>query len=66
MRYCSYVVRLKSDLKERLNMQGMAPMRADMIVIASIFIHYLLQKKEIAKMKLSTYALKEGVLKTLR
>ena len=57
---------LKSDLKERLNMQGMAPMRADMIVIASIFIHYLLQKKEIAKMKLSTYALKEGVLKTLR
>ena len=57
---------LKSDLKERLNMQGMAPMRADMIVLASIFIHYLLRKKEMAKMKLSTYALKEGVLKTLR
>ena len=37
---------LKSNLKERLNMQGMAPMRADMIVLASVFIHYLLRKKK--------------------
>ena len=43
----------------------MIPMRADMIVISSIFINYILERKQIQSMKLSTYALKEGVLKTL-
>ena len=56
---------LKSNLKERLNTPGMIPMRADMIVISSIFINYLLKRQKMLSMKLSTYALKEGVLKTL-
>lgn len=56
---------LKSNLEERLNTPGMIPMRADMIVISSIFTNYLLKRQNIASMKLSTYALKEGVLKTL-
>jgi exopolyphosphatase / guanosine-5'-triphosphate,3'-diphosphate pyrophosphatase len=53
---------LTSSLKERLQMKGLIPMRADMIVIASIFICLVLEKANINKMKLSTYALKEGVL----
>ena len=56
---------LKSNLEKRLNMPGMIAMRADMIVISSIFINYLLKRQKICAMKLSTYALKEGVLKTL-
>ncbi len=56
---------LKSNLEERLNTPGMIPMRADMIVISSIFINYLLKRQKMLSMKLSTYALKEGVLKTL-
>lgn len=56
---------LKSNLEERLNTPGMIPMRADMIVISSIFTNYLLKRQKMKAMKLSTYALKEGVLKTL-
>lgn len=56
---------LHSNLVERLAIPGMIPMRADMIVISSIFINFLLKKEKIREMKLSTYALKEGVLKTL-
>tara|TARA_Y100001978_G_scaffold186638_1_gene186545 strand:+ start:182 stop:1087 length:906 start_codon:yes stop_codon:yes gene_type:complete len=56
---------LKSNLEERLNTPGMIPMRADMIVISTIFINYLLKRQQMQAMKLSTYALKEGVLETL-
>ena len=51
---------LKSNLEKRLKTPGMIPMRADMIVISSIFINYILKKKKIQSMKLSTYALKKG------
>ena len=57
---------LKSTLQERLDTPGMIPMRADMIVIASVFINYLIKRQNIMAMKLSTYALKEGVLETLK
>lgn len=56
---------LKSNLEKRLNTPGMIPMRADMIVISTIFINYLLERQQIQAMKLSTYALNEGVLETL-
>ena len=56
---------LKSNLEKRLNTPGMIPMRADMIVISSIFINYLLKRQKMCAMKLSNYALKEGVLETL-
>lgn len=56
---------LKSNLEKRLNTPGMIPMRADMIVISSIFTNYLLKRQKMCAMKLSTYALKEGVLETL-
>ena len=56
---------LKSNLEKRLKTPGMIRMRADMIVISSIFINYILKRQKIISMKLSTYALKEGIMKTL-
>ncbi len=53
---------LKSNLKERLNTEGIISMRADMIVLSSLFIKYIISKLNIQEMKLSSYALKEGVL----
>ena len=43
-------------------MKGLIAMRADMIVIASIFVQYMIKNYKIEKVRLSTYSLKEGVL----
>ena len=56
---------LQSNLEQRLNTPGMIPMRADMIVISTVFINYIINRQLMDAMKLSTYALKEGVLETL-
>jgi len=53
---------LSSTKKERLNTKGLIEMRVDMIVIASIFVNFVLQQFTIKKMRLSTYSLKEGIL----
>ena len=53
---------LGSTRAERLKMKGLIAMRVDMIVIASIFTHYILNKYNIQNVRLSTYSLKEGVL----
>ncbi|HRG59911.1 MAG TPA: exopolyphosphatase, partial [Bacteroidia bacterium] len=53
---------LGSTKSERLKMKGLIAMRVDMIVIASIFTHYILNKYNIQNVRLSTYSLKEGVL----
>jgi len=53
---------LKSTKQERLNFKGMFAMRVDMIVIATIAIYFILEKCNIKNMRLSTFALKEGVL----
>lgn len=53
------------NLEERLTTDGMIPMRADMIVMACIQINYVLNKLNLQQLKLSTYALKEGVFFTL-
>lgn len=60
-----YNIILKSTTEERLQMKGLVPMRVDMIVISSIIVHFVLTSFDIQKMRLSTYALKEGVLHTL-
>lgn len=58
---------LRSTTGERIKMKGLIPMRVDMIVIASILLTFVLEKSGITKMKLSTFALKEGILfSTLR
>lgn len=52
---------LQSTYDQRLAIKGMLAMRADMMVFGSIFIHLILEQLSISEMKLSTYALKEGV-----
>jgi exopolyphosphatase / guanosine-5'-triphosphate,3'-diphosphate pyrophosphatase len=53
---------LKSNLDERIKMQGMIAIRADFIVISSIFIQMVLKQYDINKIHQSSYSLKEGVL----
>ena len=53
---------LTLDKEGRLAMKGMIPMRADMIVVASCLISFILKRHLIELIKTSRYALKEGVL----
>lgn len=53
------------NFEQRLNTPGMIPMRADLIVMACILVNHSLDRLSISKMKLSAFALKEGVFKTL-
>lgn len=54
---------LKSTKQERLNMKGLIEMRVDMIVVSSILLDVVLNTLAIQKFRLSTYSLKEGVMK---
>ncbi len=56
---------LSRNFEERLNTPGMIPMRADLIVLACVLVNHSLDRLAISNLKLSTYALKEGVFKTL-
>lgn len=53
---------VKSTLPERMQMKGLVRFRADNIVLASIFTQFIIRSSGIEKVKLSKYALKEGVL----
>lgn len=48
--------------EERLKMPGMSPMRVDMIVVAFVLIKFVVDSIDIKAMRISAYALKEGVL----
>lgn len=48
---------------QRLEIPGMVDMRADMIVVASWLIHFVLEKYQIRQIRVSAYALKEGLLR---
>lgn len=52
----------ESTLNERLNMEGLIPMRADMIVICIVMINYILNRLTIHDLRVSSYALKEGLI----
>ena len=56
---------IRSTLAERREMKGLVHMRIEMIVIASLLLTFVLDKTGISQMKLSTYALKEGMLAEL-
>lgn len=56
---------IKSTRKERLRMKGLIEMRVDMIVVSMIIVQYVLWAFDIHRVRLSTYALKEGVLRKL-
>ncbi|MCB9236220.1 MAG: Ppx/GppA family phosphatase [Bacteroidia bacterium] len=47
---------------ERMTMQGMEPMRVDMIVMGSIFLKFFLTELKAKEVMISSYALKEGIL----
>ncbi|MBL4715305.1 MAG: exopolyphosphatase [Bacteroidetes bacterium] len=57
---------LKSNLKQRLKIKGMAAFRADMIVVASILTQFVIDEFDFKELKVSGYALKEGAISQLR
>ncbi len=50
---------------QRLQIPGMLELRAEMIVVACILIDYVMEKLNFDTIRVSTYALKEGVLARL-
>ena len=50
--------------QERAKMDGLIPLRVDMIVMATLLTNYILEKLALKKIKLSTYDLKMGVLRS--
>ena len=53
---------MNKNKEERLLIPGMAEMRVDMIVVASILIQFIVSKFQVQKIRVSSYALKEGIL----
>ncbi len=53
---------LASTEANRLKMKGLIPMRVDTIVLASVFINYVITTFQINEVFYSAFALKEGVL----
>ena len=47
---------------QRMAIPGMIELRADMIILALILIEYVLQAYDIERIRVSAYALKEGIL----
>ncbi|MEQ8904828.1 exopolyphosphatase [Ekhidna sp.] len=47
---------------QRLKIPGMIEMRVDMIVVACVLVDYLLEKLKLENIRISGYALKEGIL----
>lgn len=50
------------DLKERKEIPGMDPLRADIIVGGALILEYILENTQIDKLIVSTYGLREGIL----
>ena len=53
---------IASSHRERLNNQGIIPVRVDMIVSASLVTRFVMERLGISNVKMSTSSLKEGVL----
>lgn len=60
--YSIYQELIAKNRVERLQIPGMIEMRVDMIVVACCLIRYLLSKHTFSAVRVSSYALKEGVL----
>ena len=56
---------LTNDRAGRLAIPGMLPMRVDMIVVAGCLLDFVLRKYDLRHIRVSGYALKEGVLSQL-
>ncbi len=53
---------LTSTYDERLNMKGLLTLRADMMVMSSIFMHLIIQELNIQTLWVSSFSLREGVV----
>jgi len=53
---------ITKNRKERLEIPGMIETRVDMIVVACILINYIIEKLSLSSIRVSAYALKEGIL----
>jgi len=53
---------VNSTTAEREKMKGLEPMRVEMIVLASVFVNFILQKSGIERIIYSDFSLKEGVI----
>lgn len=60
--YSTYKELISKNRAERLLIPGMIEMRVDMIVVACCLIRFLIEKHLFKAIRVSTYALKEGVL----
>lgn len=60
--YPIYKKIVHATLKERLNIEKLPAKRAELIVVALILIHYVLEQIEITDIIVSMYAMKEGML----
>ena len=58
----SYRHLLSGNHAQRVALPGILPMRADMLVVASVLIDFVLGISEITRIRTSAYALKEGLL----
>src|SRR5690606_22600532 len=57
-----YEKMLELNRAERMLIPGMIEMRVDMIVVACVLIRFVLDRLRIRNIRVSSYALKEGVL----
>jgi len=53
---------IESTKKERDNMEGLEPVRRDMIVLATIFVNFVLRETGLQTIYQSAYSLKEGAV----
>jgi exopolyphosphatase/guanosine-5'-triphosphate,3'-diphosphate pyrophosphatase len=53
---------IKSSSAEREQMKGLEPVRRDMIVLATLFINFVLRETKITEVYQSCYSLKEGAV----
>lgn len=60
--YRAYDELIFKNHAERMGIAGMIELRVDMIVVAMCLIRFVMQSLEIQQIKVSSYALKEGVM----
>ncbi len=53
---------IQSTIAQRSQMQGLEPVRRDMIVLATIFVNFVLKKTKLTTVYQSGYSLKEGAV----
>ena len=63
--YSIHQLLTSKNREERMKIPGMIELRVDMIVVGSCLIKFLLDSYDFQSIRVSTYSLKEGVLKSM-